>query len=701
MSDVDYRIQQCDLKLLCNRTHAIDMSKTIMKQQIGAVNLVIRSFLKVHPEYEAWRKYGFWNLRAGVQLILRVSACKSKKLLKSPAKGVKARKPRGKPRAEKAEAPVPLGQPAITKQDVEMFDLDGVVSEDEDEGAGDGAGDGAGEDEDMGSGSGSDEGEDEDEDVDAGTHDIDGVASEDEDEELALKGKELSGDEGLKELEDLGALDVTMANSSWFNDPDKTVNMSVDADGGDEEDDGTFDMSQVTGNSTAGKPAPAAHSITSNPKALLSAPPSATAPATSNHSSAPTTKSAHTSTPVTEEPAPRPLSVPPPARAPAVVKAALPKSTGSKAARNTPPPAQSASTPPAHTTHSSAPPAASRAPVSTTPVGKAASSPPVTLDSALASNGDPAPPARKSTSASTIVWRGMKITSKNMATIRANAAHQAAGDQIRASPIYRDLIDKLAVDPDYDPASEPLPLADAGHTRNATPPPANPLALPPVRAPTVPPSTTMWRGMKISKKQMTTIRANAARQAAGDKIRASPLYQDLIDKLAADPDYDPTSEPLPLADAGHTRNAASPPGSTTAVSAPTDANPPAGKSRAQPKPKPKPIPKPELDVIADDETDSNMTFLNGGGDKVDKDGDSAGASGKRTQNAAGGKGKGVAEGERAPATVSKGKAVAEGERVDVCASTATKKAQGKKAAKETVAKVPAKAPAKKSTRSKK
>ncbi|KAG9078558.1 hypothetical protein FS749_009400 [Ceratobasidium sp. UAMH 11750] len=96
-----------------------------------------------------------------------------------------------------------------------------------------------------------------------------------------------------------------------------------------------------------------------------------------------------------------------------------------------------------------------------------------------------------------------------------------------------------------------------------------------------------------------------------------------------------------------------------------------------------------------------MTLLNGGGDKVNKDRDNVGASGKKMQNAAGGKGKGVAEGESAPGAASKGKAVAEGERVDVGASTVTKKAQGKKAAKETVAKASANAPAKKSTRSKK
>ncbi|KAG9091072.1 hypothetical protein FS749_000098 [Ceratobasidium sp. UAMH 11750] len=591
MNSVDYRIQQCDLKLLCNRTHAIDMSRTIMKQQTGAVNLVIRLFLKIHPEYEAWRKYGFWNLRAGVQLILRVSACKSQKLLKAPVTAAKPRK-RGKPRAK---TPVPAGQPAIADQDVETHDLGGVDGEDGYEDIEEG--------EDVGEGKNEGEGENESEGEGAETHDLDGVTSEDEDEELALNDKELSGDEELENLDN--ALDTTMANSSWFaKDPNETFNMSVDANGDDEEDDGTFDMSQVTGNSTAGKPASAAHSIAS--------PASAAAPVTSNRLSASTTKSTRTSTPATKEPAPRPSPVPPPAHAPASGKATLPKPTSSKVAHGTPPPTQSASAPPAHIARSSAPPAASRAPVSSTPAAKAAPSSPAIPDSAPTSKDDSAPPVRKSTSASTVVWRGMKITGKNMATIRANAARQAAGDQIRTSPIYRDLIDKLAVDPDYDPASEPLPSADSGHTRDAVPPP----------------------------------------------------------------------------------------GTATAASAPTDANPPAGKSRARPKPKPKPLPEPELDIIADDETDSNAALLNEEGNKVDNDGGSVGASGKGTQNAAG-KGKGVAEGERAPAVARKGKAVAEGERVDVSTSTATKKAQGKKAAQETVAKAPAKAPAKKSTRGKK
>ncbi|KAG9095191.1 hypothetical protein FRC06_010048, partial [Ceratobasidium sp. 370] len=90
MSDVDYHIQQADLKIICQRTHAIDMTMTITKQVKGATDFVFGQFLKVHPEFEAWRKYGFWNIQAGIQLILHTLAWEMKKKLKAPANLVKS-----------------------------------------------------------------------------------------------------------------------------------------------------------------------------------------------------------------------------------------------------------------------------------------------------------------------------------------------------------------------------------------------------------------------------------------------------------------------------------------------------------------------------------------------------------------------------------------------------------------------------------
>ncbi|KAG9077822.1 hypothetical protein FRC06_008686 [Ceratobasidium sp. 370] len=156
MCDADYWLQQTDIKLICQRTHAIDMVLTSTKQASGAVDLVVRQFLTVHPEYEVWRKYGFWNIKASIQLILRTSACEAQKMQKAPISVVKARKKRGKPRANGTDPPVPAGQPALVDQpafegepaamaqvapgapqdevpDREAFDLDGIPSDEEPE----------------------------------------------------------------------------------------------------------------------------------------------------------------------------------------------------------------------------------------------------------------------------------------------------------------------------------------------------------------------------------------------------------------------------------------------------------------------------------------------------------------------------------------------------------------------------------------
>ncbi|KAG9083865.1 hypothetical protein FRC06_004339, partial [Ceratobasidium sp. 370] len=126
------------------------------KLTMSDVDYRIQQFVKVHPEYEAWRKHGFWNIRAGVQLILRTLSWETKKKLNALANVVKPHKKRGKLRAQKSDASVPTGQSAIADKPelkgepaavtqmasevplgehkgAETFDFNNVSSGDEDE----------------------------------------------------------------------------------------------------------------------------------------------------------------------------------------------------------------------------------------------------------------------------------------------------------------------------------------------------------------------------------------------------------------------------------------------------------------------------------------------------------------------------------------------------------------------------------------
>ncbi|KAF8593163.1 hypothetical protein BDV93DRAFT_516775, partial [Ceratobasidium sp. AG-I] len=76
-------------------------------------------------------------------------------------------------------------------------------------------------------------------------------------------------------------------------------------------------------------------------------------------------------------------------------------------------------------------------------------------------------PATPFSSASTlaagaaIVWRGMPISPEELAAIQSAATQQAkCSVPARLSPMFKDLIDTLAVDPAYNPASEPDPLPE-------------------------------------------------------------------------------------------------------------------------------------------------------------------------------------------------------------------------------------------------
>ncbi|KAG8734688.1 hypothetical protein FRC10_011534 [Ceratobasidium sp. 414] len=464
MSDVDYRLQQTDIKLICQRTRAIDMTLTSTKQASGAIDLVVRQFLMVHPEYDVWRKYGFWNIKAGIQLILRTSACEAQRMQKAPIGVVKPRKKRGKPRVDETSTPIATGQPALADQpaledepaamaqmapgapqdeepNVEAFNLDDVQSDKE-------------------------------------------LEPEPESEPALEPAPDPTPEPALEPIpepehepdseQEIGdittTVDTTMIDSSQIIGLTQSIKTSVDEnnddDGDDDDDDGEFDMSQVTGPLITSKPtqlpAPGASAcLSAPPSAVLvtssraltpmptnrsSAPPT-TASATSNRTHVSTAKPTRTPAPITGALVHRPPSVP--SSAP---PSALSNATAPGSAR-----AEIASTAPTQQARSSARPAASCAPVSRKPAAKT-TSPPAASDTTPAPVSIPGP-TRKSTMPS-IVWHGMTITDQQMARIRSNAARQAAGDKIRASPIYKDLIDKLANDPAYDPASEPLPPAD-------------------------------------------------------------------------------------------------------------------------------------------------------------------------------------------------------------------------------------------------
>ncbi|KAG9084843.1 hypothetical protein FRC06_003872, partial [Ceratobasidium sp. 370] len=372
MCDVDYRLQQTDIKLICQRTRAIDMALTSTKQASGAVDLVIRQFLTVHPEYEVWRKYGFWNIKAGIQLILRTSACEAQKMRKAPIGVVKARKKRGKPRADGTDPPVPAGQPALVDQPAFKGEPAAMAQ--------------------VAPGAPQDEG------PDGEAFDLDGVPSDEEpkpelapelapglEPEPALEPEPEPASEpnSEQEIRDITTGDATMIDSSQIIGFDKSIDIFLgeNEDNDNDEDDEPFDINQAAGPSIASKPAQppapgASARITAPPSAMSAASNHALAPLCTDRSSAPPTTASSTSnhahvstTKPTSMPSPitdalhRPLSVP---------SSVLP-STSSNATALKSACTETASTTPTHQARSSARPADSRATVSHKPAANAAS----------------------------------------------------------------------------------------------------------------------------------------------------------------------------------------------------------------------------------------------------------------------------------------------------------------------------------------
>ncbi|KAG8709078.1 hypothetical protein FRC09_000889, partial [Ceratobasidium sp. 395] len=517
MSDLHFQYQQSDLRLICNRTRSIDLKKTITKQVPGAVSLVIRQFVAFHPEYEAWSKHGYWNLKAALQVIFRGSACRSKKMEAASETAVKARKPRGRPR-KVVQAPVPAGEPANIpeaaqggNEDGESIDLSGVRSDDETEvqdhvevpgdvevpgeveiqGQGDvevgseveaeagGEGNGAAEDEsDAVAKDGRErehEHEHEDEDFLFQEPEPENEHEPEPNEELGEEIEEGGGSKNGAEAEggvreegmvpdddmvigDTSTMDATMFDSSAIVlNPNQTVNMSVDqneVEEDDEEDGGKFDMSQVTGGPIFLKPAPkpqpatlatqttapspqtatpktqATVSKTQNVTPVLQAEPghmdSSKVPTPNTNlpsksaaakQVAPRASSFPSASPTTSVSASPKTQVPPPTQPPTPPLPADPRApNGRKLGFNSAAPVQP---PVSSSSANSCAPNARKSGANTAP-------PPVAPDATPVSDDNSAPPAPKP--ATSVVWHGITITQKQLATIRANAARQASGE---------------------------------------------------------------------------------------------------------------------------------------------------------------------------------------------------------------------------------------------------------------------------------
>ncbi|KAG8727955.1 hypothetical protein FRC10_005442, partial [Ceratobasidium sp. 414] len=403
MSDGDYNLVHADAKVVLHHTNGINMNEAMTKQDRTALDHTVK------------------------KMILRVQANKYRSALKNKDV-VKIRKRRGKATAQQGKAPVPTGQLAIADPPVLQGNPVGathLASETPQGGS---------------------------EDAGAETFNLD-VPSDDED---------ASAETGL--------LDTTMNEATRLRvNPNSTAN----------DDDGSvFDISQTTGLSLAPQPASTdtpPQQTTCGQLDRSSAPPVAPVcvPTPPTHSSpllstapagstcAPAfklpSKSALATKPRASTPPPPP---PPPSPSPsnsAHATATKPTSAGVTCTSLAP----SQPAPPAN--HSSAPksaPAPSRPPAAK----KAPPAAPTTACTA-AHMGGPAPSAHTPTTpfgatGPNIVWRGKTITMGEMDKLRSLAVHQATGTKPRISLMYKELVNILAANPDYNPASDPLPAPD-------------------------------------------------------------------------------------------------------------------------------------------------------------------------------------------------------------------------------------------------
>ncbi|KAG8678721.1 hypothetical protein FRC09_019597, partial [Ceratobasidium sp. 395] len=481
MTDADYQLvypvqhaheavrQQRDAKSILARQNSIDMSLSATKQPDGAIDLAIRKFVTVHPEFQGFIKYNYWAPRQMMQQILRISSCGSRKqeAVEQPqalepfpeeaTEGATADdevwpepKPRKKP-GPKPKASVPTGEPALEIKPAAAPELKPEPApkpapEPVPEPISEPALNSAPE-----------------PNLEPVLQSPSEPVPEPAPKPLAPKPSlEVNGDDGEyfdldpPSLADIDATMRTAANdtSNFVINIDSSDIVQNGADDDDDDDGGIFDMSKASEKVvlTKANPHPAPGAARSSPPLPLPPPPSAPAPVSkslpvSKTSPASKTAPAAPASSASEAPAPSPPTV---ASPPTVVSSPAVESSPAVVS----PPKPSPGTRATKTSPSAAPPAATNtADPNATSASATPAGPPRT---AVA-------PFKPSVSASgpglNTVWRGCTITPDEMAKFHSLAARQATtGTQACVPAKYRELTDKLAADPTYDPASDPDPL---------------------------------------------------------------------------------------------------------------------------------------------------------------------------------------------------------------------------------------------------
>ncbi|KAG8702234.1 hypothetical protein FRC09_004850 [Ceratobasidium sp. 395] len=187
-----------------------------------------------------------------------------------------------------------------------------------------------------------------------------------------------------------------------------------------------------------------------------------------------------------------------------------------------------------------------------------------------------------------------------------------------------------------DPPAPPATLADPNTVTPKDDAASSMLLAGPKLTPTTPFMSTlvamidldiMWHGILISPAEMKAIRLAAIQQAQGGKpMRMAPIFDGLIAKFVADPEYDPSSEPdapfEPPAPPKGRRGRVAPTAAADPVTEQPKAQPkaqpkrkPKMKSAPEPEPEPEPAPEPEPGVAS-----SEPTTNNAGPDASDADG---------------------------------------------------------------------------------
>ncbi|KAG9094331.1 serine/threonine protein kinase, partial [Ceratobasidium sp. 370] len=454
MNDDDYTMVYDDAKTILERTHGIDTSRAITRQNPRAIDLAVERLVSIHHELEPFAKYGYWAPRAFFQMILRNKSCKAntqarRALVQVGQPGgaqsgpqqeaepvAKPQKKRGRPRKVKtlapggqpaiegvpvvAAQPVPQGEPALDSAPVAVAaaqPVPTVVAQPAPAVA-----------------------------IQPAPTVVVQPASRDR-----LAPENMSavvvqpvptpphGDDNDVETFDLeldeSDFDKTMASAAHnLSQMSIHANQIGDKPGGTTEDDededgGTFDMTLATGMPLILPP---------KVSSCDSAPPLATqvpVPAASARAAAhPPTTSMASSVPAPETDASMASSLTPPSALPA-----LRSSPRKQVVKDDPPPPARTSTSPFAAVANALAPNARPAHSKHTTIAP--------FGSTAATNSD-----------SDIVWHGLTISAADMAKIRSAAARQAEGQPPRIASIHKDLINKLAANPEYDPASEPLPI---------------------------------------------------------------------------------------------------------------------------------------------------------------------------------------------------------------------------------------------------